>query len=52
MEKFINEFGYLALMIGTFFEGETAILTASALIHRGLFYFSLDGGCSFFRFIY
>ncbi len=39
MEKFINEFGYLALMIGTFFEGETAILTASALIHRGLFYF-------------
>ena len=39
MEKFISEFGYLALMIGTFFEGETAILTASALIHRGLFYF-------------
>ncbi|MGC4020512.1 MAG: DedA family protein [Cyclobacteriaceae bacterium] len=39
MEQFINEFGYLALMIGTFFEGETAILTASSLIHRGLFDF-------------
>lgn len=39
MEKFINEFGYLALMVGTFFEGETAILTASSLIYRGLFEF-------------
>jgi membrane protein DedA with SNARE-associated domain len=39
MEKFINEFGYLALMIGTFFEGETAILTASSLIYRGFFEF-------------
>ncbi len=41
MEKFINEFGYLALMVGTFFEGETAILTASSLIYRGLFAFPL-----------
>ena len=39
MEKLINEFGYLALMVGTFFEGETAILTASSLIHRGIFAF-------------
>lgn len=39
MEKFINEFGYLALMVGTFFEGETAILTASSLIYKGLFNF-------------
>jgi membrane protein DedA with SNARE-associated domain len=39
MEKFINEFGYLALMVGTFFEGETAILTASSLIYKGLFAF-------------
>src|SRR6478736_2759008 len=39
MEKFINEFGYIALMVGTFFEGETAILTASSLIYRGLFEF-------------
>jgi len=39
MEKFINEFGYLALLVGTFFEGETAILTASSLIYRGLFEF-------------
>ncbi len=41
MEKFINEFGYIALMVGTFFEGETAILTASSLIYRGLFEFPL-----------
>ncbi len=39
MEKFINEFGYLALMVGTFFEGETAILTTSSLIFRGFFEF-------------
>lgn len=39
MEDFIKEFGYLALTIGTFFEGETAILTASSLIYRGLFEF-------------
>ncbi|GHN01442.1 DedA family protein [Cytophagales bacterium WSM2-2] len=39
MEKFINEFGYFALMVGTFFEGETAILTASSLIYQGLFEF-------------
>ena len=39
MEKFINDFGYIALMVGTFFEGETAILTASSLIYRGLFEF-------------
>lgn len=39
MEKFINEFGYLALLVGTFFEGETAILTASSLIYKGLFEF-------------
>ena len=37
MEKFLDEYGYIALMIGTFFEGETAILVASSLIHRGLF---------------
>lgn len=39
METLINEFGYLALIIGTFFEGETAILTASSLIYHGTFSF-------------
>lgn len=48
MEKFINEFGYLALMIGTFFEGETAILTASSLIYRGLFEFPFTVFAAFF----
>jgi membrane protein DedA with SNARE-associated domain len=37
LEPFLDEFGYLALMIGTFFEGETAILIASSLIHQGFF---------------
>ena len=37
MEDFLDKFGYLALSVGTFFEGETAILVASSLIHRGLF---------------
>lgn len=37
MESFLEQFGYLALLIGTFFEGETAILIASSLINQGLF---------------
>jgi len=37
VEEFLDQYGYLALSIGTFFEGETAILVASSLIHRGLF---------------
>jgi membrane protein DedA with SNARE-associated domain len=37
VENFLQEYGYLALLIGTFFEGETAILVASSLIHDGLF---------------
>ncbi len=48
MEKFINEFGYIALMVGTFFEGETAILTASSLIYRGLFEFPFTVLAAFF----
>ncbi|MBL7871220.1 MAG: DedA family protein [Cyclobacteriaceae bacterium] len=39
MENFLDQYGYLALLVGTFFEGETAILVASSLIHRGLFDF-------------
>lgn len=41
MENFLDQYGYLALLIGTFFEGETAILVASSLIYRGLFNFPL-----------
>ena len=37
MESFLEEFGYIALMVGTFLEGETAILIASSLIHQGFF---------------
>lgn len=39
MQEFLNQYGYLALMIGTFFEGEAAILFVSSLIHKGLFAF-------------
>jgi membrane protein DedA with SNARE-associated domain len=37
MQHFLDEYGYLALLVGTFFEGETAILIASSLIHKGVF---------------
>lgn len=37
MEQFLDQYGYLALLVGTFLEGETAILIASSLIHAGLF---------------
>lgn len=37
MEEFLDKYGYIALLVGTFFEGETAILVASSLVHKGLF---------------
>lgn len=37
MQQFLDEYGYLALLVGTFFEGESAILIASLLIHKGVF---------------
>lgn len=37
MQEFLDQYGYIALLVGTFFEGETAILVASSLIHKGLF---------------
>jgi membrane protein DedA with SNARE-associated domain len=37
MEALINEYRYLALLVGTFFEGESAILLASAMIYKGVF---------------
>jgi membrane protein DedA with SNARE-associated domain len=37
VENFLGQYGYIALMIGSFLEGETSILVASSLIHRGLF---------------
>ena len=41
MEEFFDQYGYAALAVGTFFEGETAILVVSSLIHRGSFQFPL-----------
>ena len=38
MQHFLDQYGYIALFIGSFFEGETAILIASSLVHTGIFY--------------
>jgi membrane protein DedA with SNARE-associated domain len=37
MEQFLQHYGYIALSLGTFLEGETAILVASSLADSGLF---------------
>ncbi|CAN5450610.1 hypothetical protein BH09BAC3_BH09BAC3_14620 [soil metagenome] len=37
MEEFLAQYGYIALSIGTFVEGETAILVASSLVSIGFF---------------
>lgn len=37
MEAFLDKYGYIALMIGTFLEGETAMLVASSLSNTGIF---------------
>ena len=37
MEQFLEQYEYLALLVGTFFEGESAILVASSLTHTGIF---------------
>jgi membrane protein DedA with SNARE-associated domain len=37
MEEFLLQYGYIALSVGTFLEGETAILVASSLVPSGFF---------------
>ncbi len=37
MEEFLRQYGYLALTLGSFLEGETAILVASSLVYTGIF---------------
>jgi membrane protein DedA with SNARE-associated domain len=36
LESLITRWGYLAVGVGTFFEGETILIAAGALAHRGL----------------
>ncbi|MDF2692088.1 MAG: DedA family protein [Labilithrix sp.] len=36
LESFVVQWGYLAVGIGVFFEGETIVLIAGAMAHRGL----------------
>lgn len=36
MEEFIAHWGYLAILAGTFFEGEAVLLLAGAMAHSGL----------------
>ena len=35
LQQFLHDFGYLALFIGTFFEGETILVLAGFLAFRG-----------------
>jgi len=37
MEEFLQQYGYIALVLGSFLEGETAILVASSLVYTGIF---------------
>jgi membrane protein DedA with SNARE-associated domain len=37
MEEFLRQYGYLALALGTFVEGETAMLVAASLVYSGTF---------------
>ena len=39
MEEFINQYGYLALLLASFVEGETGVLLAACLIYEGTFQF-------------
>jgi membrane protein DedA with SNARE-associated domain len=41
VQPLLDQYGYLALLVGTFFEGETAILLASSLIPQQIFSFPL-----------
>ncbi len=47
MEDFLAQYGYIALAIGTFFEGETAILVASSLVYKGIFEIPFTVVCGF-----
>ncbi len=47
MEEFLAQYGYIALAIGTFFEGETAILIASSLVYKGIFEIPYTIFCGF-----
>jgi membrane protein DedA with SNARE-associated domain len=47
MESFIEHFGYLAVLIGTFLEGETVVILAGFAAHRGYLYLPLVIGAAF-----
>lgn len=47
LETFLHQFGYPALFIGTFFEGETILVLAAFLAHRGLLQLDLVLVCAF-----
>ncbi|HVK74136.1 MAG TPA: DedA family protein [Kofleriaceae bacterium] len=47
MEAFLGRWGYLAVFVGTFFEGETVALAGGTLAHHGLLHWSLVATCAF-----
>lgn len=46
-EVWIERYGYVAIVLGTFFEGESVLLIGGALAHRGLLSFPLVLACAF-----
>jgi membrane protein DedA with SNARE-associated domain len=41
IETYIIHYGYIVILLGTFFEGETVVALAGFLVHRGYLAFSL-----------
>ena len=41
IETYIIHYGYIIILLGTFFEGETVLVLAGFLVHRGYLAFSL-----------
>lgn len=41
LQSLIEQYGYLALLVGTFFEGETILVVAGFLAHRGYLHLPL-----------
>jgi membrane protein DedA with SNARE-associated domain len=47
IETYITQYGYIVILLGTFFEGETFLVLAGFLAHRGYLAFSLVVLCAF-----
>jgi len=48
LESIVEHYGYLAILVGTFLEGETIVVLAGFLAHRGYLTLELVIACAFF----